>query len=201
MALFRRKTTTTDTSDGNSVPVDLQQYYSSGGSGVMKWIVRIVLFLLILAALVWGGIWLFNKLTNKTPEVNNPTSATSQQEAQKKTADAQAEAKKKTDEAAAKAKAAQDKAAADAKKAQEEANKKIAEAQQQANGGTATPTPAPAPAATPTPAPTAGGSGAGTGSTALPNTGPEIGLAAGLFAVVTVIGAAAHSLFMRRQVR
>lgn len=199
MALFRRnQTTTTDTAD-NSVPVDLQQYYSSGSSGIFKWILRIVLFLAVLALLVWAGIWLFNKLTKDDAPVNNPTAVTSQTETQKKqaaadqkTSQAQADAKKAADAAAAKAKAAQEKAAADAKKAQEEANKKIAEAQREANGGTATApaTTTPAPAAK-TPAPTT--------SIALPNTGPETTLAAMLFGIAAVLGTVFHSLVLRRR--
>lgn len=195
MALFGRKKTT-DASGDNNVPVDLQQYYSSGGSGVLRWILRVVLLLVIFALLVWGGIWLFRTLTKSDEPAKNPAQGnTSQQtqaqadakkaqaEADAKKAQAAADAKKATDEATAKAKEAQDKAAAEAKKADEEAKKKAAAA-------------APAPAA-PAPA-TVGGSGSG--AETLPNAGPgEVAVA--VFGAAAVLGTLGHMVFQRRQVR
>ena len=82
MALFGRKNKNTDNSGDNNVPVDLQQYYSSGGSGVMRWILRIVLLLVIFALLVWGGIWLFRTLTNNDEPAKTPAQGNTSQQAQ-----------------------------------------------------------------------------------------------------------------------
>lgn len=189
MALFGRRRQPAD----SDVPADLQQYYSSGpSSSIGRWVARIVLFLVVLALLIWGGVALFNKLSNRNEVAKAPTS-NQQTDAQKKAAEdkakADAEAKKTAD--------AKAKADAEAKKQQEAANKKLAEEQQKAKGSTVTP----APAATPTPptatAPAAGGSGGGSGT--LPNTGPSSGALAGIFAGTTAVAAIFHSIYTRRK--
>lgn len=193
MALFGRKK-----SNDSAVPEDLQQYYSSGNSGIGKWILRVILFVLVLALLVWAGIWLFNKLTGSNDEaVSNPTTATQQLEEDKAKAaqdkaKADAAANKKAADAKAKADAEAKKAEEARKKAAAEANQKIAEAQSQADGAAPAPaSPAPAAPGAATPPPTA--------ATALPNTGPSSAALAGIFAGVSVVGAFLHSLYARRR--
>lgn len=184
MALFGRKK-----SNDSAVPEDLQQYYSSGNSGMGKWILRIVLFVLVLALLIWAGIWLFNKLTGSDdPAVSNPTSATQQLEEDKAKAaqdkaKADAEAAKKATDAKAKAAEEVKKAEEARKKAAAEANQKIAEAQKKANEA--------APAAPAAPAPATAGS--------LPNAGPSTAVLTGIFAGVSAVGAFLHALYLRRR--
>lgn len=186
MALFgRNKTENTD------VPADLQQYYTSDRPSIGSMIVRGLALLITLGILIWAGVWLFNKLTNRQPTAQtNQTTTTQQSEVERN------------------ATAAKEKAEAEAKKAAEEAKKKAEEAKKQAattnNNPAPAPTPAPAanpaptqppapasPTPTPTPTPATG--------TALPNVGPSMPMLAGLFAVTSAIGAALHSLVIRRQ--
>lgn len=180
MALFGRKK-----SNDSAVPEDLQQYYSTGRPSIGRWILRGLLFVVVLALLVWAGIWLFNRLTGGGDEaVSNPTTATQQLEedkakAARDKAKADAEANKKIADANAKAAEEAKKAEEARKKAAAEANQKIAEAQKKADQ------------AAPAPAPTT--------ATTLPNSGPDSATLAGIFAGVSVVGAFLHSLYTRRR--
>jgi cytoskeletal protein RodZ len=181
MKLFGR-----NKSENNEVPEDLQQYYSTGGSGLVKWIVRILVGLIVLALLIWGGTWLVHKMTDKTKTPQTTQSSSQQSEAQKRVAaQAQAAQKKAQQEAqkvaddAKKLQADQQKAADDAKKAEEAKQKAALDAQKQQA------------AATPA-APAPGGSGSN-----LPNTGPGESLLA-VFLGASILGAAAHTLATRR---
>ncbi|MDB5182077.1 MAG: hypothetical protein JWP13_840 [Candidatus Saccharibacteria bacterium] len=179
MKLFGRKN-----SDQNAVPADLQQYYSSGGSNAGKWILRVGLFVVVLAILVGGGIWLFNKLSDK-----NSTTATqstsSQQEAERKAAEDKTKAEDAAKKAAEEAKAAE----ARKKAADELARKKAAEG---TNQGAATPTTGADGVSGSTTSPQS------TSTTELPNSGPGA-ILAGLFAGATAFGTLLHSIFLRRR--
>lgn len=82
MKLFGR-----NKSENSDVPADLQQYYDNGGTSIGKWILRVVLFLLILGLLIWGGIWLFNTLTGGNGDDGNSSANTNQQQEDRQAAD------------------------------------------------------------------------------------------------------------------
>jgi FtsZ-interacting cell division protein ZipA len=194
MALFRRNT------GNNDVPEDLQQYYStSDGGGILKWVIRVVGGLIVLALLIWGGIWIGHKLSSKDPA----TATTNSKQ--------QAEQKKKADEAAAKAEADAKKAAdeakkkeADAAKTQQEAQQKAAQEKQQqqvASGSTSSngsSTSGSSSSSSSSSTQTQSNTQSTTDSSALPNTGPGENLAA-IFLGASVLGTVAHMLFSRKR--
>jgi len=131
MRFFKRNNT-----DTAAIPEDLQAYYSSSDSGIRRWvgpILRGILLLIVLALLVWGAIWLINKIRNSN-DAKNAANETSQNT-------------QKAGSSAANSPAA-------------EGDKSPAPKPAPSNGTTptpapspATPAPAPAPSATPKPAP------------------------------------------------
>jgi cytoskeletal protein RodZ len=177
----------------SDVPADLQQYYNTGGSGVGKLILRIVAFVLIMALIIWGGIWLFDKLTGGNDSETASNNTNQQEESQKASEDrakADAEAKKAADEAAKKAAEAR-------KKAEEEARKQEAANQTPPAGSTTSPS-----TSTTQDLPV-GGSGGGEPSVPaaeLPNSGPGETLVA-LFVGTVGICALLHSVYTRRRVQ
>lgn len=192
MALFRR-----NKSQNSDVPADLQQYYSTGGSGVSTWLKRVALFVVVLAVLVGAGVWLFNALSNRS---NQPASGQTAQQQQR------TEEQRKAAEAKAKADAAAKKAAEEARKKADEAKKKAEEEAKKRAAANSTPAPTqttPAPSQTtprqtnPNPAPTAQNPQPAT-TAQLPNSGPGT-LIAAIFAGASVVGAAAHALFAQRR--
>lgn len=195
MKLFGRKNT-----ENSDVPADLQQYYSTGGPSIGKWILRIAAFVAILAILVGSGVWLFNKLSGDKAAAptaqTNTQKAEEQRKASEAKAKAEAEAKKAAEEARKKTAEARTKADEARKKAEEEAKKKQAAESS-----------APAPAPTPAPTPATGVTGSTTPSqpaptttAQLPNSGPGTVVAA-VFAGASTLGAVLHSLYTRRQTR
>jgi cytoskeletal protein RodZ len=72
MSLFNRQNST--------VPPELQPYYdgNNSGRGVVAWVVRLVLLVIIIGLLVVGGIWLAHRGddTTKTPAKKATTSQT-----------------------------------------------------------------------------------------------------------------------------
>lgn len=186
MALFGKKKTT-----DSDVPADLQQYYNNDKSGPLKWILRILALLIVLALLIWGAIWLVHKLTSKDENPKKPTTS-SQQAANGDTNNKAQGAPSPTPPPAA-------------KPTPTPAPKPTPTPSPSSNNGTATPAPSPSASgsnggstATPSPAPSpAATGGAGSGQT-LVNTGPADGLMAGLIAVVTVLATAIHYRLTRR---
>lgn len=179
MVLFGR-----NKSDNNEVPEDLQQYYSTGGSGVMKWVIRGIAGVVVLALLIWGGVALAHKLSHKT----TPTTAQSNSSQQTK---------------------AQQQAQADEKKAQQEtqqqqtangsssssSNSNNGSSNSSSNSSSSTQTPQSPSASTQTQPQTA------TNDSNLPNTGP--GQTIGIFVGVSALAAVAHAIVTRykRQLR
>lgn len=187
MALFGRKNT------NNEVPEDLQQYYNTGGTGIFKWMLRIVAGVIVLALLVWGGIWAAHKISNgdqtdKPQTAQNNNSDDAQKKAQQQ-AKAQADAKKSADEARKKAEAA-----AQAQQQQAQQQSQSQQPSQVATNGDSGSQPA-------QPQSTGNGSGSSSSATtnnSLPNTGPGE-TAVVLFAGATVLGAGVHMMLTRKR--
>lgn len=75
MKLFKRSN-----SASQAIPEDLQPYYASQNSGMAKWlgpVLRGLLLIVVLALLIWAGIWLFHKLT-KSGTAKTSSNQTSQ---------------------------------------------------------------------------------------------------------------------------
>ncbi len=107
---FRRNNAT-----NTAIPEDLQPYYTTEQPAWKRWlktIARLLLLLLLLGLLIWGALWVIDKLNNRNAAQTNDTTELqkSADEAQNEAAQKAAEAKAKSDaaEKAARAKAAED---------------------------------------------------------------------------------------------
>lgn len=186
MALFGRKK-----SENSDVPADLQQYYSSDKPSIMTWIIRGVIFLVVLALLVWFGFWLFNKLAGSDEGSRTGSNTNTNQQQQE-------ESKQQGNGSPAPTPATPTPTPPTPAPANPPAP---APAPPTTPAPSAQPQPTPAPATvTPTPGQT-GGQGGGTpspsGST-LPNSGPGTVLAV-IFAGASALGAVLHSVFVHRR--
>lgn len=109
MSIFSRNKTA-----NNSVPADLQQYYTPEQPAWKRMLgiaARVLLLLLLLGLLIWGALWALGRINNRQSADQNVT------ETQQAADEAQNEAEQKAAEAKQKADAA---AQAEQKKAEED---------------------------------------------------------------------------------
>lgn len=190
MRLFHRSNP--DTAD---IPEDLQPYYDNQAGGIGRWlgpILRGVALLVVLALLVWGGIWGVHKLTSNQHAGKN-TSAQSSQSGQHNGGKSSSGSSALNSPAANGGKTSPQPSPAPSPKPS-----------QPSGSATPSPTPAPTPtpsAAAPSPAPAAPSPSATASppvatNKALVNTGP--GQVAALFGAVSMVGGFLYRLRLIR---
>ncbi len=173
MALFGRKK-----SENSDVPVDLQQYYSSGNGGLVKWIIRIIVFVIILGLLIWAGIWVIQRFTgsdNASSNTNSNNSTSQQQNEDDKSGNGSSD---------------------DAPTTNSGGNTGGSSNNNSGTDGSTTPKPATPTPSTPAPAP-APTTATPNASGNLPNTGPGENAMISAFLLVTIAGAFIHGRYIR----
>ncbi len=184
MKLFGR-----DNKNRESIPVDLQPYYTGQESGIRRWIGPIFRGLLLIALLIllaWGGVWLVHKLTNRDSDSKKANQQSTAQQATPSTTS-------ETPASSAKNQATTSPAVTPAP------TPTLSPTPQTTSTPTSTPTPAPATPNTPSPGTTSPTDSNAAQSQKLANTGP--GEVAAIFASATLLGTVLYRTLLTRRLR